>query len=101
MEQYPEGHKPSHVINGIELFCTCGACPEQYEAFKDKVQVGYLRLRHGTFRVDCPDCGDETVFNGCPAGDGQFEPAERMGYLDIATKYINTWLRRQEKETSE
>ena len=36
----------------IELVKTCGACPEQYDAYFEGYQVGYLRLRHGTFRVD-------------------------------------------------
>ena len=46
----------------IELVKTCGESPEQYDAFYKGKQVGYLRLRHGEFRVDYPDCGDETIF---------------------------------------
>ena len=34
----------------IKLIQTCGACPEQYDAFIGEEQVGYLRLRHGYFR---------------------------------------------------
>lgn len=65
----------------IELRMTCGACPEQYDAFLDGEQVGYLRLRHGRFRVDYPDCGGETVFEAGPRGDGIFDPDERDGFL--------------------
>ena len=45
----------------VELIKTCHACPEQYDAFFQGKQIGYLRLRHGEFRVDYPDCGDETI----------------------------------------
>lgn len=36
---------------------TCYAYPEQYDVFLDGKQVGYLRLRHGYFRCDYPNCG--------------------------------------------
>lgn len=35
----------------IELRQTCAACPEQYDAYLNGELVGYLRLRHGHFRV--------------------------------------------------
>ena len=41
---------------------TCGACPEQYDVYLDDKQVGYFRLRWGTFRASYPDCGGETVY---------------------------------------
>jgi hypothetical protein len=61
----------------ITLNQTCGACPEQYEAFIGDRQVGYLRLRHGLFRVDYPRCGDETIFECETEGDGIFDSDER------------------------
>jgi len=64
------------------------ACPEQYDAFLDGKQVGYLRLRHGTFRVDYPDCGEETIYVGHPEGDGIFLDEERDGFLRIAVAAI-------------
>ena len=74
-------------INGYELVQTCGACPEQYDVFKDGKKVAYFRLRHGWFRADVPDCMDETVFeSGDMQGDGMFEEDERMGFL---TKAVN------------
>lgn len=36
----------------MDLFKTCGACPEQYDALTETNKViGYLRLRHGIFTV--------------------------------------------------
>lgn len=71
--------------HGLRLELTCGACPEQYDVFK---QVGYLRLRHGEFRVDFPECGGETIYEANPAGDGIFEGGERMKYLTEAMNAI-------------
>lgn len=77
--------------NGLELHITCGAWPEQYEVFlkNTETQVGYLRLRHGTFRVDYPDCGGETIYSteDCD-GDGSFEDNERMKFLREAMNVI-------------
>lgn len=75
--------------NGITLDCTCGACPEQYDAYKDGEEVGYLRLRHGYFRVDC---GDTTVYEAFPQGDGCFTEDERDFYLMEALKAIDEHL---------
>lgn len=79
----------------IELVETCPACPEQYNAYVDGEQVGYLRLRHGYFRVDVPDCGGETIYEAEPQGDGVFEPDERDGYLAAAKSAILAWLQRK------
>ena len=47
----------------IKLVRTSVAVPEQYDAFDDSgEQVGYLRLRHGRFRVDFPANGGRTIF---------------------------------------
>ncbi len=72
----------------IELVKTCGACPEQYDAYFNGDQVGYLRLRHGIFRVDYGFCGGDTIFTEYPKGDGCFEEDERGYYLDLACKAI-------------
>lgn len=76
------------TIDDIILEETCGACPEQYDAFLNGEQVGYLRLRHGFFRVDFPDCGDKTIYSAHPKGDGCFESEERQFYLTEARKAI-------------
>ena len=49
-------------IESLEFKMTCRACPEQYDVFEDGVQVAYVRLRHGSLRVDVPDCGGETIY---------------------------------------
>lgn len=79
-------------IDGLKLVCTCSACPEQYDVFDGERQVGYLRLRHGYFRADCPDCGGETVYESEPTGDGVFELNERIPELTNAIKAIRKWM---------
>ena len=75
--------------NGITLVRTCYACPEQYDAFDAAgKQVGYLRLRHGEFTVDIPECRGTTVFAALPKGDGSFDEDEREGYLLAAIEAI-------------
>jgi len=76
----------------IDLRETCGACPEQYDAYIGELQVGYLRLRHGTFTVSVPDAGGETPYIDYPTGDGCFEDSERDHFLDEAKRAIADWL---------
>jgi len=69
-------------IDDIELIKTCDESPEQYDAFYKGEQVGYLRLRHGEFRVDYPNCGEETIYySEQMKGDGRFEDDEREHFL--------------------
>ncbi|WP_335955452.1 hypothetical protein [Acinetobacter guillouiae] len=73
----------------IDLVKTCGESPEQYDAFYKGKQVGYLRLRHGEFRVDYPDCGEETIFYSEEMqGDGKFKDDERDEFLLKAKQAI-------------
>jgi hypothetical protein len=60
------------LIDGLRLVLTSSACPEQYDVFDGDKQVGYLRLRHGYFRADVPDCGGDTVYESETRGDGCF-----------------------------
>lgn len=76
-------------IGPFKLVQTCGACPEQYHVLKNDKQVGYLRLRHGWFYAEC---GDTTVYEGSPKGDGIFEPNERSFFLYEAIKAIEKHL---------
>lgn len=78
---------PSELL-GCKLHRTCFACPEQYDVELDGVHIGYLRLRHGTFRADYPDCGGETVYVAEPQGDGVFEDDEREHYLTEAVQKL-------------
>ncbi len=63
-------------IEDLELVETCSACPEQYDVYCGGKIVGYIRLRHGVFRVDCPDCGGETVLRETVESDGIFGSEE-------------------------
>ena len=83
------------IVQGLEFDKTCSACPEQYDVYKDGKQVAYLRLRHGTFTVRCPDVGGKIVYTSCPEGDGLFEDHERDEFLDAAATEINEWLKCQ------
>lgn len=75
-------------MKDYELIMTCGACPEQYDVMLDGEKVAYLRLRHGMFRADVPDCGGETVYQASPKGDGMFEDNERDYYIHNALSAI-------------
>jgi hypothetical protein len=87
----------------ITLFKTCSACPEQYDAYhgdfanwdqiQDVPQVGYLRLRHGHFTVDCPGVGGQTVYEASTRGDGSFDDNERHHHLRFAVDAIERWIR--------
>jgi hypothetical protein len=80
--------QPTIEINGYDIIQTCSACPEQYDVFKDGIQVGYLRLRHGRFYASVPNCSDNIVYEACPRGDGCFYDDERIKYLTAAIKSI-------------
>lgn len=84
----------------IELVLTCTACPEQYDAYLDGEQVGYLRLRHGEFRVDFPDVGGETIYEAHPKGDGCFFDDEKEFYLNEARKAIEIKLAKSQLDAS-
>lgn len=76
-----EHARRADLASSIRLEQTSGACPEQYDAYIGDRMVGYLRLRHGCFRVDYPDCGGETIFEASPHGDGEFVDHERDYFL--------------------
>ena len=70
----------------IKLVRTCIACPEQYDAYVGEMYVGYLRLRHGAFRID--DAAGNVLKTYYPDGDGIFTSYEREKYLKKARKKI-------------
>lgn len=75
-------------VDDIELKQICSVCPEAYDAFVDGEQVGYLRLRHGRFRVDAPNEDGDTIYTAEPVGDGFFMPFERETFLNAAKEAI-------------
>jgi len=50
------------TIQGYDLLLTCEISPEQYDVFKERKLVGYLRLRHDAFRAYYPDVDGELVY---------------------------------------
>ena len=73
--------KNTLIINGCTLVRTCYACPEQYDVFFHDFQIGYLRLRHGSFTAEYPNVGGALAYSGYPKGDGIFEDNERFFFL--------------------
>lgn len=65
----------------IKLKELCGGCPEDYDVFLDGEHVGYLRLRHGTFRAWTPQLEEMIWQTNSPSGDGVFQDDERDGFL--------------------
>lgn len=76
---------------------TCGACPEQYDVMLDGQKVAYLRLRHGSFTVNVPDCGGEMIYHANPKGDGMFEDKERDYYIHNALGAIEKYYTSKER----
>lgn len=69
----------------ITLNKNSNACPEQYDAFYNNKQVGYLRLRNGYFTVKYPDVDGELIYESEKVkGNGSFEDSERDYFLGIA-----------------
>lgn len=80
------------LIHGYRLVLTCFACPEQYDVHDDEgAQVAYIRLRHGTCSVQCPDVGGEIVYTAKSKGDGVFYNDERMKHLYAAVLAVQEW----------
>lgn len=80
---------PAFIHRGVTLELTCGACPEQYDAYDAQgVQIGYFRLRHGRFTVETPDCGGTLVYSVDTIGDGIFNNDERDRHLKAGVDAI-------------
>jgi len=100
---YSNNEPPDYIIQGLDFIGTCGSCPEQYDVVNSSgVQVGYIRLRGGNFRVEFPDVNGMTLFadkfednwKGCFDSED-----ERMEYLEIAANCINKQLRKLRNES--
>jgi hypothetical protein len=79
-------------IDGYKLTLTCIACPESYDVFDPEGKhVAYMRLRHGTFTVSCPDYGGDIVYDVRPKGDGIFVDDERIAYLHAGIHAMQEW----------
>jgi len=100
-----ESNPPDYVFDNLEFIGTCGACPEQYDVVllknDQRFQVGYVRLRHGRLRVECPDVWGKEVYS-CSFDDdwkGRFDDEEeRLDYLEKAAEAIQGWLKGEDHE---
>ena len=92
LEPQQEGWIKDFELNGYKLVCTSQACPEQYDVFNEAgSRIGYLRLRHGRFRADCPGAGGDTVYESHPEGDGAFNDKERIPEITKALEGIRKY----------
>jgi hypothetical protein len=78
-------------LGDYKLVRTCMACPEQYDVYLGEEKVGYLRLRHGHFTAETPDCMETLVYRAEPSGDGIFEDDERVFHLQKAIYAIRAF----------
>ena len=69
----------------IKLVQTCGACPEQYNAYIGEECIGSLHLRHSFFRAEYKGT---VVYCADTRGDGCFEDDERDEHLTKACNAI-------------
>ena len=83
---------PELAKYGLTMIETCSISPEQHDVMLGNTQVGYLRLRHGSFTVSCPNGGNLIIYEADPEGDGSFEEHEREKYLCEAIDAILLWL---------
>lgn len=69
---------------------TCSGCPEQYDVFNGTgEQIGYVRLRYGSLRAECPGYGGRVVYSADVSGDGCFrDNAERSRHLALIADAI-------------
>lgn len=66
----------------FKIIQTCGACPEQYDVYKNNEYVALLHLRHGSF--GCEYRG-EWIYISHPNGDGIFhDEQERVREINAA-----------------
>ena len=82
---------PIVTINNLLFERTCPACPEQYNVYnKGKKQIGYVRLRHGSFNVYFPECSDVYLYNEhLENTHGEFNSEEqRKHYLTLAANLL-------------
>jgi hypothetical protein len=83
------------------------ACPEAYSVYYENNQIGYLRLRHGIFRVDYyplqlhkigVEDSRETIYEACAMADGIFDDYERNVTVTMALGLLRMKLDEEKKE---
>lgn len=51
------------ITHKLEIECTCGECPEQYDVYFKGKKSGYIRLRSGYFSVTYPDALEKLLYS--------------------------------------
>ena len=85
----------SRRVDSVLFLNTCAGYPEQYDIYLDGKQIGYFRLRHGAYSVNCPDVLGKSVLRvgiGDGFGRGEFNTEEeRSEGLAKATVACLKW----------
>ena len=71
-----------------------GMCPEQYDVYYKGENVAYMRLRHGTFRVEVKGV---IVYEADTDGDGSFMQHERKKFIIEGLRAIDRKIDTQSK----
>jgi hypothetical protein len=69
----------SRRVDSVLFLNTCAGYPEQYDIYLDGKQIGYFRMRHGSYSVTCPDVLGKSVLRvstGDNFGHGEFDTEE-------------------------
>jgi len=94
----------SICIEGYLFHKTCDMCPEQYDVYRGKKQVAYVRLRMGHLTVDAPKCLMELVYEKRYPNDpykGCFDnDKERMEQLIEIVKILKRRHKNENKRRS-
>jgi len=75
------------TIDGYRLELTSSAAPEQYDVFDGATQIGWLKLRNGTFRATASE-SDVVVMKSRPKGNARFHRDERQDHLRLAVQRL-------------
>lgn len=97
--------KTDKGIYPLEFCLTCAACPEQYDVYSlGGKRVGYVRLRWGCLRADCPMDDNLTIYSLSFSDDykGCFDSEdERKRYLKKVAESLVKHCEKEEIFTSE
>jgi hypothetical protein len=103
-------YEESFNFEGLRVVRSSYACPESYKVYEQDNLVGFLRLRHGVFRVDYyplqlhkvgVEDSRETLYEEFVNSDGIFDDAERKIKVPFALELILSKLADEKKEINE
>ena len=94
----------SIIIDGYLFYKTCEAWPEQYDVYRGKRQVAYVRLRMGNLTVEVPDVDGELVYHknyeNDPAKGYFYTQEERMEQLFKIAEILKRRYKNENKRRS-